>query len=415
MDDLLKTFVEKRVAMRTQSQPIIGSHAQVDEGRNRIQTDIYAKIKNMILHKQKQNDKYLKEEKIRKLIQRYLLKISKIQTGGGTILPDDITRRINEFLPNIDRGRYAETASVIRDTRNTTLPDEFYTWLQDLFNQENGLFLVTEVLDMLQETPDSLAAAVYKPDTDDAKQARKRCVMLYSAKKNGQNLYNLPDAQDDEEIVMAAVMMSGYAFRHASKRLQDNYDIAMAAVMMSGYAFRHASKRLQDNYDIAMAAVTQNGEVLEWASDMIKAEPKVVLAAVTNNGFALEYASDMIKADRDVVLVAVANLGDSLEWASDALKGDRDVVLAALQQNGEALYFATDELKGDRDVVLAAVNSVENALEFASENLRGDIKFMTEITEIMPNAFAYATPVLKKFLTKLRVILIPPDAELLLQ
>ena len=56
--------------------------AQVGGGR-KSNADINAKIKKMVLRKQKQNEKYLKEDNIRRLIQQYLLKNTNIQTGGA--------------------------------------------------------------------------------------------------------------------------------------------------------------------------------------------------------------------------------------------------------------------------------------------------------------------------------------------
>ena len=55
-------------------QPV-ETQAQVGGGRKK-HADLEAKIKKLVLRKQKKDDKYLKEANIRKLIQQYLIQNS---------------------------------------------------------------------------------------------------------------------------------------------------------------------------------------------------------------------------------------------------------------------------------------------------------------------------------------------------
>ena len=60
-------------------------------------------------------------------------------------------------------------------------------------------------------------------------------------------------------------------------------------------------KELQNDKEVVLAAVQQNGLALEFASDKLKADRKVVLAAVQQNGNALKLASQQLKNDRELV------------------------------------------------------------------------------------------------------------------
>ena len=78
MDGLLESLaLVEEPTISEKSQPV-EAQAQVGGGRKRKHADLEAKIKKLVLRKQKKDDKYLKEGNIRKLIQQYLTQNSSI-------------------------------------------------------------------------------------------------------------------------------------------------------------------------------------------------------------------------------------------------------------------------------------------------------------------------------------------------
>ena len=77
MDGLLESLALIEEPMIGKQSRSVHAHVeQVGGGSKSKHSDLETKIKKMVLRKQKNNDKYLKEGNIRKLIQKYLIKNS---------------------------------------------------------------------------------------------------------------------------------------------------------------------------------------------------------------------------------------------------------------------------------------------------------------------------------------------------
>jgi len=115
----------------------------------------------------------------------------------------------------------------------------------------------------------------------------------------------------------------------------------------------------QEDPEVVLAAVAQNWAAMKFASAELRADPEFMLAALAQDRQAFVYAAAELKTDREFVLAAVAEDGHALMYASVELRADREIVLAAVRQYGGALAHAAAELKADPELLLAAEQRME--------------------------------------------------------
>jgi len=95
----------------------------------------------------------------------------------------------------------------------------------------------------------------------------------------------------------------------------------------SGYALALLAPTLQDDEDVVLCAVAVTGAALEFASPRLKAHKPVVLAAVCQDGLALHHAADAMRSDRDVVTAAMRSNFIVYALASRELRSDEAYML----------------------------------------------------------------------------------------
>ena len=187
---------------------------------------------------------------------------------------------------------------------------------------------------------------------------------LDAIKHNDLTLAKVPETlRDDNEICLAAVLLNGNYFKHASTRLRDDKEVCLAAVTNCldkhrcsnrCQAFGFASMRLRDDKGVCLTAVKHDGSALANVSARLQDDKEICLAAVLQNGQSLEHASTRLQDDKEICLVAVLQNGHSLEHASTRLRDDKEVCLAAVtnfrdkrrfSNRGLAFGFASERLK----------------------------------------------------------------------
>ena len=205
------------------------------------------------------------------------------------------------------------------------------------------------------------------------------------------------------EEAIAIVKKNAFDLKNLSNEFQDDYEIVMTAVNVSGYTLKNASERLRDNHEIVLAAVNNYGESLQFASNRLRDYREIVLTAINSrscsNGFALLYASDRLKDDREIVLVAIHRNGLSLQHASEKLKYNRELVLIAVKQNGRLLCEDNDiasKFDDDYNVIMHAVSNYGRAFMKASSRLRNNYKIAFLAVSNNGCALSYASARLKK-------------------
>ena len=164
--------------------------------------------------------------------------------------------------------------------------------------------------------------------------------VLELVSENGCLLKNLPEFQDDRDIVLAAVRQSGLALLYASDDLKKDKDIVLAAASQNVGALAYASWGLRKDRDFMLAAVKKDCRALRFASEELSKDPEFVLEAVKKNSYVLQFLSEELRKDPDIVLAAVKQDGCALEDASDELRKDPDIVLAAMKNNILAFKYS---------------------------------------------------------------------------
>lgn len=173
------------------------------------------------------------------------------------------------------------------------------------------------------------------------------------------------DVHTDKDNALDAVTIDGANLQHCSADLQDDDEVVRAAVMASGFALEFASTRLRSNVDIALLAVTcpasnnkDRYSVCERRTRAYGPFTKVVPPDLQKNkvilcntlllgGIALD--SDLIpfkfRADADVVSAAVAYDAGQLAHADVTLRSDPAICAAAIKKNGASMQFVSLALR----------------------------------------------------------------------
>lgn len=148
--------------------------------------------------------------------------------------------------------------------------------------------------------------------------------------------YASNELANDKEFMLFVMKGRPYAFRYAAYALMHDRETVMAAVTESWKVLEDmpVKRYYNDDKEVIMTAIVQSGWALEHASNGLKNDKEVVMAAVQQNGCALLHASDELKNDREVVMAAVTNNGLALEYTE--LK-DEDIVKAAKEEIEEYL------------------------------------------------------------------------------
>lgn len=180
------------------------------------------------------------------------------------------------------------------------------------------------------------------------------------------------DAQNNFDMVMAAVSHNGEALQYAADAFRNDNDIVMAAVSRHGEALRFAFPSPREDRDVVMAAVTQNGTALVEACAELRGDRDIVMAAVAQNGYAFNDVSRNLQNDREIIKAALSQCGDLLGDLSPALQDDRDIVMTAIRQDRSALLHASAALRGDREFIMAAVSEDGRILEYTDGRFRHD-------------------------------------------
>ena len=98
-------------------------------------------------------------------------------------------------------------------------------------------------------------------------------------------------------------------------------------VRANGYALAQLTPALQDDEEVVLCAVAVTGAALEFASSRLKAHKPVVLVAVSQDGLALHHAAEIMRDDREVVTAAMRSNFIVYTLASPTLRSDEAFML----------------------------------------------------------------------------------------
>lgn len=171
--------------------------------------------------------------------------------------------------------------------------------------------------------------------------------------------------REDENIVDAAVRENGSALKFAAESLKANKGLVRTAVAQDALAIQHAAEALKEDEEIARLAVEGNSHAIELVAKRLRTSPRLILASLQRNEFAIEHAPEELLQDRAFMLAAVRRNGRALEKTPKRWKGDAAFMREVVSRNGFALMYASDALRKDAEVVLAALEQDPRAVEYA--------------------------------------------------
>jgi hypothetical protein len=222
--------------------------------------------------------------------------------------------------------------------------------------------------------------------------------VIEDVKRNGLNLVNHFNYQNDTDVVRYAVKQNGMALEYADPIFKGDYNTVKMAVNRNGNALQFASADLRNEPDIVAVAVKNDGNALQYATHYLRNDFDLVSEAVENNGNALRYASYHLRNDRDIVVKAVKNQPESFEYAGDNFDDcdDREIMLFAVKGNPSLLCYLAPELQDDPDITLNAIATDGMALEYADPAFQSNPEFVRIAVKNNGHAIKYASPDVKE-------------------
>jgi hypothetical protein len=159
---------------------------------------------------------------------------------------------------------------------------------------------------------------------------------------------NQPIFVKDKEFFIEFLKTNGYLLKDVPEFQQDK-EVVLHAVQKDGQSLQYASKKLQEDKEVVLHAVQRDGLSLQYASPELKADKEVVLHAVRENGFALQYTP---LKDLDVIMAAVSQNYLAFQIVSELL--DKEFVKKVLFLDGRCYPDIDDRLKDDPEMMAYA-------------------------------------------------------------
>ncbi|MEI8300978.1 MAG: DUF4116 domain-containing protein, partial [Chlamydiota bacterium] len=222
--------------------------------------------------------------------------------------------------------------------------------------------------------------------------------------------------RNDRKLVGIALFQNAKAFRFIGESQKD-FAKVFSEVDVDGMRLRELIPEFQNNEHLVQAAVSQNGLALQYACEGslvgLRNDRRTVKFAVSQNGLALQFASEFFQDDERSVEAAVSQNGLALQFASERLRNNRRLVGIALLQDPEAFRFVGEsqkafadafvkvdidgmrlsrlipEFQDNKHIVEAAVSQNGLTLQYASGRLRNDRELVGIALLQDPEAFHF--------------------------
>jgi hypothetical protein len=244
-----------------------------------------------------------------------------------------------------------------------------------------------------------------------------------------------PELRDDDEVVLAAVSVEGYAMTCASDRLQRSKEVLRVGLQTRTnphwrceteiidfweqiMAHDEELKRLQkiDTKQKALDAVSPDycGFAIQDLEPKFQKDDEVILAAMRSpfQG-ACEYVDEQKWDDEEFVEKVLHILPSKIFRISERLRDDKDIAFAALSgptfgdmNDSENYWWLSSRLQDDAEVLRAALSHQKRCLEeekdygnspmcYASERLRNNREIALEAVYIDGLALEYLSDTLR--------------------
>ena len=94
----------------------------------------------------------------------------------------------------------------------------------------------------------------------------KNSKLFKQIQKNGAQIRFLSEAEQNKEVILAAVKQNGWTIQMIKNKEAWTEDICLTAVQQNGLAL-HAIPLSKRSFDVCLAAVQQNGDALEFVPE----------------------------------------------------------------------------------------------------------------------------------------------------
>ena len=145
--------------------------------------------------------------------------------------------------------------------------------------------------------------------------------------------------------------------------------------------------QFNNDKEIVKAAVEIDGDYLKYASEDLRNDKEIVLLAISDSSDAFQYAHDLLKSNREVVLEVLSKNGHALQYVSENLKNDKEIVMLAVSKYGDDLIYASEELKNDKDFAIKCIELSNENIKYISINLLRDIEFLRQVAPLINRIF----------------------------
>lgn len=288
--------------------------------------------------------------------------------------------------------------------------------LGDLQNCKDELYkLECKLLEPQAEK--MLKQFIKKHSATDVPKFTNKNIVLCLVEQDPQIIEDLPDYNNDEEILSLIAQKSVDSLKYAGNRLQTDKNLALRIVGINGLALKHL-KTFNSDEEVVLEAIKQNGNALIYASpifqkrrDMVilssktcykcimsgfEDDKEVVLNCVKNNGNLLEYVSTRLKEDDDVVDVSINSCALSIIFAHTKYLENRDYILRLMKHSGWYFNIIPEHFKLDREIILEAVQTCEYVLKQLSAEFRDDKEIVKTSVQYYSRTIQFASYRLKR-------------------
>jgi len=124
----------------------------------------------------------------------------------------------------------------------------------------------------------------------------------------------------------------GYFLKYTNLASKKNEELILAGLKTSEYAFKYAHKSLKSNYDFVISAAKVNGKILRfyWSYSIV-------------NPIKINIYPHNFYFDRNLTLTVVKNCGTALKFVAPKFKKDSEIVKVAIEQNKFAKKYTDIE------------------------------------------------------------------------
>lgn len=190
----------------------------------------------------------------------------------------------------------------------------------------------------------------------------------------------LPDYQDDEEGVLAAMENFKLHFEHASPRIRASKTFVMENLKECQYMLGHCDPSLQADPEVVRESLKHGGSFkyafpsYDWYRNSLSDKFRKIVSP-------LIFGYGDLHDDRALFIDAIKASSMNYEYGSARLRDDEEILRMA---RGSAYQYTSRRLKKRKDIAKWAYSYSDRMAEYMPKSLRRDKDFVRELFDIHP-------------------------------